>query len=255
MAKGICVCFFSLLLLFSREASAQDTITIPLHIRAGFDIAGPIMKAIDNDLLSFGALGSMDLNENISVVAGARYSSFSAADASRYVFKSRGLNFVVGTDYNFLKPKVTAGKYYAGIGMRYGISFYGQEADSIKYTNIWGTGITSIPLTHNIGNYLEFTPGVRTELFPGLTIGWNVYIKVLLGAGTGHHLKPVYMPGYGDASSTVTTGVTYYVSISIPYRRIKVITKPKPVSTEEESEGEGETESSSSESSSTSSFD
>jgi len=242
MAKGICVCFISLFLLIPGKAAAQDTIIVPLHIRAGFDIAGLALKAIDNNLISYGIQGSLDLNESLSTVAGARYSSFAANDSLIYNYKSRGLNFVVGTDYNFLKPKVAAGKHYAGIGIRYGISFYGQEASRIEYTNIWGTGTTTLPLAHYVGNYVELTPGVRTELFPGVTIGWNLYVRLLLGAGTGPHLKPVYMPGYGDASSPIATGAAYYISITIPYRKITVITKPKAVTTDEETEGEIENE-------------
>jgi hypothetical protein len=42
MAKGTCICFISLILLIGSRAASQDTVTVPLHIRAGFDISGPI---------------------------------------------------------------------------------------------------------------------------------------------------------------------------------------------------------------------
>jgi hypothetical protein len=44
------------------------------------------------------------------------------------------------------------------------------------------------------------------------------------------------MPGYGDATSGIATGAEYYVSFSIPYKKIRVIIKPKPVSTDEDNE-------------------
>lgn len=245
MVKGICVSFISLLLLAGLRAEAQDTIMVPLHIRAGFDVASPVNSFINKNLASYGVLGSFDLDESLSAIAGARYTSFSATEYN-YDFSSRGLSFVFGAGYNFIKPKTAQGKYYAGLEIKYGISFYGQEASRIEYSNSWGSGETSLPLSHHVGNYLELGPGVRTELFSGVTIGWNLYMRVLLGAGTGSNLKPVYMPGYGDATSTITTGASYYISISIPYKKVRVIIKPKPVETEEETKEEGETSTSTS---------
>lgn len=236
MVKGICVFSISLMLLTSSLATAQDTVTVPLHFRAGFDIAGPLLKAIDRDLISYGALASADLNETFSAVGGIRYSSFSTSQYS-YDYKSRGLTFIIGADKNFIKPRVMAGKYYAGIGLRYGLTFYGQEASRIEYTNPWGTGLSTLPLTHHTGHFLELSPGVRAELFKGVTIGWNLSLRLKLSSGAGSHLKPVYMPGFGDGSSGAATGASYFVSVTIPYKKIKVIIKPKVVSESEEGEG------------------
>jgi hypothetical protein len=143
-----------------------------------------------------------------------------------------------------MKPKMAQGKYYAGIGLRYGLSFYGQEATGITYTNSWGEGESSIPLSHHTGHFIEITPGVRTELFPGVTIGWNLYMRLLISAGAGRDLKPVWMPGYGDATSGMTTGAEYYISFSIPYKKIRVFVKPKPEAEEVEGEEGEETPSS-----------
>lgn len=239
MAKLTCICFISLFLLFSGRAVSQDTVMFPLHVRAGFDLSGPVIKMVSHDLISYGALASVDLNENFAVTAGLRYSSFRSSVYS-YDFSSRGLSFVAGTDYNFMKPKVAQGRYYAGIGIRYGLSFYSEEASGIMYSNPWGTGEMSIPLSRHLGHYIEITPGVRTELFKGVTIGWNLYMRLLISAGAGRDLKPVWMPGYGAATSGMTTGAEYYISVSIPYKKIRVITKPKTVETEEGEEG-GET--------------
>jgi len=217
------------------RAASQDTLTIPLHFRAGFDVSGPVLHLLNKDINSYGVLASMDLNQAISLNAGLRYTTF-LSDEYNYNFKSRGTSIVVGADYNFMKPKTAQGKYYAGIGLRYGLSLYSQEASGIKYTNKWGEGVSSIPLSHHAGHFLEITPGVRTELFNGVTIGWNVYMRLLISAGAGKDLKPIHMPGFGDASSRMRTGAEYYISFSIPYKKIKVIIKPKRE--EEDEEGE-----------------
>ncbi len=249
MAKRTCIFFISLFFLLSSRAVSQDTVMVPLHVRAGFDLSGPAMKFLNNNLISYGGLASVDLNQSFAVCAGLRYTSFSLVEYN-YDYKSRGTSFVIGTDYNFMKPKATKGRFYAGIGLRYGLSFFGQEATGIKYTNPWGEGESLLPLSHHLGHFIEITPGVRTELFRGVTIGWNLYMRLLISSGAGHDLKPVWMPGYGDATSGMTTGAEYYISFSIPYKKIRVIIKPKPVTEEEEGiEGE-ETPSTSSTSSS-----
>ena len=237
MAKRTCICFISLFLLIGSRAVSQDTVTVPLHIRAGFDISGPILYLLNNDISSYGVLASLDLNQALSLDAGLRYTSFSSVEYN-YDYSSQGTSLVIGAGYNFMKPKTAQGKYYAGIGLRYGLSFYSQEASGIKYTNAWGEGESSMPLSHSTGHFLEITPGVRTELFNGVTIGWNVYMRLLISAGAGKDLNPMWMPGYGDATKGMRTGAEYYVSISIPYKKIKVIIKPKR---EEEEDEEGDT--------------
>lgn len=238
MAKRTCISFFSLLLyLAGSSAVAQDTVTVPLHLRAGFDISGPLLKFVNKDLISYGILTSVDITEAVTLNAGVRYSSFHT-ERHIYDFSSRGLSIVTGAEYNFLKANVSKGKYYAGIGLRYGLSLYAEEAPVIRYTNAWGEGVSSIPLSRHAGHFLELTPGFRTELFPGVTIGWNLYMRLLISAGAGKDLKPVWMPGYGPATKGMATAAEYYISFSIPYKKRKVIILPKTEDTEYDEEGE-----------------
>lgn len=238
MAKRTCICFISFLLLFGGRAVSQDTVTVPLHLRAGFDLSGPVMQFIGNDLTSYGIAASADINSAVAISAGIRYSTFHSTKYN-FDFTSKGMSIVAGPDYNFIKANVSAGKHYAGIGLRYGLSFYSEESPVIRYNNEWGAGESSLPLSHHTGHFLELTPGVRTELFPGLTIGWNLYMRLLISAGAGKDLKPVWMPGYGAGTRGMSTGAEYYISISIPYKKIKVVIKPKQEQSEYEDEEEG----------------
>jgi len=42
-------------------------------------------------------------------------------------------------------------------------------------------------------------------------------------------IKPIYMPGFGDSGKVFSAGMSYFISFSIPYKRIKVITKKEVV--------------------------
>ncbi|MDZ7635765.1 MAG: DUF6048 family protein [Bacteroidales bacterium] len=238
MAKRTCICFISLFLLAGSSAVSQDTVTVPMNIRAGFDLSGPIMQLIGSELTSYGMNASVDINSAFAVTAGIRYSTFETSDYS-YDFMSRGTSVVAGTDYNFIKANVSGGRHYAGIGVRYGLSFYSEEAPVIRYNNEWGAGESSVPLSQHTGHFLEITPGVRTQIFQGVTLGWNIYMRMLISAGAGKDLKPVWMPGYGPGTRGITTGAEYYISISIPYKKIKVVIRPKQEQPEEEEGEEG----------------
>jgi hypothetical protein len=235
MARRTYVYIISLLLLAGVRLSAQDTLLVPLKIRVGFDAAGPVGYFIKNDLKSFGVLGSIDINERFSVEAGTKYSHFSVSEET-YDYSSNGMSFVLGPAVNLLKPKMADGQHFIGLGLHYGMSVFSQETPRVEYTNPWGTVSTTLPLSHHTGHFIEFTPGVRTDLTPWLTIGWNISLRVLISDGTDNNLKPVYMPGYGDCSSRIATGASYYISISIPYRTKRIITKPKITEEEEEEE-------------------
>lgn len=240
MARRTCISFISLFLLIGSSAVSQDTVTVPLHIRAGFDLSGPVMHIIGNDLTSYGIAASADINSALAVTGNVRYSDFRSSGYS-FDFMSRGISITAGTDYNFMKANASGGKYYAGIGLRYGLSFYSEEASVIRYNNEWGAGETAVPLSHHTGHFLEITPGVRAELFPGVTIGWNLYMRLLISAGAGKNLKPVHMPGYGAGTKGMTTGAEYYISFSIPYKKIRVVIKPKTQQSDDEGNEDGTT--------------
>lgn len=240
MVRRTCACFISLALFLGSSVEAQDTVTIPLNLRAGFDLSGPVMHLIGNELVSYGAMASIDLNEQYSAALRLRYSSYPISEYN-YDFKSSGVSAVISGEYNFLKPKVSGGKYFTGLGLGYGLSFYTEEASRIEYTNPWGTGSDSFSPSRHTGHFIEATPGVRTELFPGVTIGWNIVIRMLISSGAGRDLKPVWMPGYGDATSRMSTGAEYYVSVSIPYKKIRVVIKPRKALTEDEEEENSDT--------------
>ncbi len=226
MAGRTCICFISLLMMTGRAILAQDTVTVPLHVRAGFDLTGPLVKLVNNELISYRIAASADLTPAVAVTAAAGYTSFHTSKPI-YDFRSRGIGITAGADYNFLRANITQGKHYAGIGIRYGLSFYSEEASMIRYTNEWGGGETSLPKESHTGHFVELTPGVRTQLLPGVTIGWNICLRLLISAGAGRDLKPVWMPGYGAGTSSSAAWAEYFVSISLPYKKVTTVVMPK----------------------------
>ena len=173
---------------------AQDTILIPLKIKVGLEVSGPAIYFSEKNILNAEGYISVDLNEKLSVVLGAGYLNYKYSQYN-YSYFNKGIFIRAGVDFNLLKPDKSQGKYWAGIGLRYGLSLFNSEVPSFKQKNYWGTTSSSIAPKTNWGHFIEVSPGVRAEVFRNFSIGWTLSLRMLLYTGTGKDLRPIYFPG------------------------------------------------------------
>ena len=230
------VYFISLLLiLFSSlvQVYAQDTILIPLKIKVGLEVSGPAIYFSEKKNLNAEGYISVDLNEKRSVVLGAGYLNYKYSQYN-YNYLNKGFFVRTGIDFNLLKPEKSMGKYWAGIGLRYGLSLFTSEVPSFQQENYWGTTSSSIARKTNWGHFIEASPGVRAEVFRNFSMGWTISLRMLLYTGTGKDLRPIYFPGFGNGGKTFSTGLSYFIVWNIPYKKINVILKKEvPEETED----------------------
>jgi hypothetical protein len=219
--------FISLLVFFTCsliQVHAQDTIPIPLKIKIGMEVSGPAIYYSDKNILNAEGYISVDLNEKRSVVLAAGYLNFKYTQYN-YSYLNNGSFVRIGMDFNLLKPDKSLGKYWAGIGFRYGLSRFSSEVPTFEKTDYWGTTVSSISQKINWGHFLEAAPGVRAEIFNHLSIGWSISVRMLLYTGTGKDFRPVYFPGFGNGTKTFSAGLNYYIIWNIPYKKINAILK------------------------------
>lgn len=205
---------------------AQDTILFPLKIKAGLELSGPVIYFTDKNNLSAEGYFSVDINQTTSLVLAAGYLNYKFSQYN-YDFRNNGIFFRAGPDFNLRKPEVFSDKYWAGIGFRYGMSIFTSETPFFKETNYWGTTISSISPVTSTAHFLEVTPGLRSEVFKNISIGWSISLRMLLYSGTGKDIRPIYLPGFGKGGKTFSTGISYYMVWSIPYKTLKYIVKPE----------------------------
>ncbi len=235
--SGYCTSILIILLSVSWEASGQteppDTVQIPLKIRIGAEVAGPVIYFIDRNNLNAEGFISADLNERYGIFIGGGYSDYKYSQYN-YDYLSRGFFIKAGIDINFLRPEKSMGKYWAGAGLRYGLSSFNSEVPFFEYENYWGNVTSSIPSSAYYGHYLEASPGFRAEMFRNFTMGWSVNIRRLIYSGAGKDLRPIYLPGFGSGSEKVSFGISYFFVWNIPYKKISVIVKKdEPAESEE----------------------
>jgi Domain of unknown function (DUF6048) len=228
--------FISLLLILIGslvQIHAQDTILIPLRINVGLEVSGPAIYFSNKNILSAEGYISADINEKVSAVLGGGYLNYKYSQYN-YVYLNKGIFIRAGADFNLFKPEKSLGKYWAGIGLRYGLSIFNSEVPSYQKENYWGTISQSIAQKTSLGHFIEVSPGVRAEMFRNFSMGWTISLRMLLHSGTGQDVRSIYFPGFGNGTKTISTGLNYFIVWNIPYKKINVITKKEvPEETEE----------------------
>jgi hypothetical protein len=206
------------------QVNAQDTITYPLRINVGFEASGPIIYYTNKNLQSLEGYVSLDLNEKRSVNMNIGFLNYKYSQYN-YSYLNKGSFVRVGMDFNLLKPEKSKGKYWAGIGLRYGISRYNSETPVLSKENYWGLTSSSVPVRKNWGHFIEVDPGVRADMFKYFSMGWTMSLRMLVHAGGSKDLRPIYLPGFGNATKTISAGLSYFLVWNIPYKKITVIPK------------------------------
>jgi hypothetical protein len=206
------------------EVEVQDTVTIPLKISAGIEITGPVIYLTDKNILNTEGFFSYDLNEKLGLYLGAGYSDYKYSQYN-YEYMTKGIFFKAGINLNILKPEVSMGRYWAGVGIRYGLTSYTSETPSFSHENYWGETTSSIVSDKGWGHYLELSPGFRAEVFRNFSIGWSISLRKLIYPGIRRDIRPLYLPGYGAGGGSVSAGIGYYLSWNIPFKKIRVAIK------------------------------
>jgi hypothetical protein len=217
---------------FGSRAFSQDTVMFPMKVRIGLEAAGSAKYFYEKDRANLEGYVSADLNEKYSFVfiAGRsdyKYARYRDSSFLMYDYRTKGFYFRTGIDINLLKPEKSEGKYSVNVGFRYGLSHFTYEIPAISHENYWGKSQSLVPSTDEWAHFVEFTPGVRAEITKNLSLGWTFSIRKIIDPGTGQHLKPVYLPGYGNGSKSFSPGMSYFVIWSIPFRTKRIIIQPK----------------------------
>ena len=223
------------------QVHAQDTIPIPLKIKVGLEVSGPAIYYSDKNIFNEEGYISVDLDEKRSVVLAAGYLNFKYSQYN-YTYLNHGSFVRMGMDFNILKPDKSKGIYWAGIGLRYGLSRFISETPSFEKDNYWGAVYSSIAQKTNWAHFAELTPGVRAEIFNHFNIGWSISVRMLLYSGTGKDLRPVYFPGFGNGTKTFSAGIGYYLVWNIPYKKINAILKKEVKEDNEDTNPNGTTD-------------
>jgi hypothetical protein len=227
-----------LLIIAVPRLNAQDTIIYPLKIKVGLEVSGPVIYAIEkNNLIAEGYI-SADFTEKYAAVLNAGYADYSYSQYN-YEYLTNGIFVRAGIDINLLNPKKSMGKYWVGTGFRYGISHFTSEVPGFAKETYYGTVISAVEPRTDWVHFLEFSPGVRGEVFNNFSIGWTISVRMLLFSTTSKDLRPIYVPGFGNSAKILSAGMSYFICWNIPYKKRRVIIRKEEPEEPEDTENTG----------------
>jgi len=221
------------------KLQAQDTITFPIRHRVGLDLYGASKIFYEQDMLDIEAFFSADLNEKTSAIifAGVSdyiYPRYRDATFLKYNLNVKGIYAKTGFDFNMLHAKKAEGKYFAGVGLRYGISNYSFDLSEINFENYWGRYQTSIPQKNTWAHFFEVAFSARVAVVKNISLGWSANLKKMISAGVEKDMRSVYVPGYGDTSKSFGFSINYSIIFNISHKEKRVIVYPRFADTEDD---------------------
>ena len=142
-------------------------------------------------------------------------------------YKSNGLFFKVGANYNFFNFKPDRKKdHIFGAGLRYAVANVNYTLSDAKIgESYWKEEALLSNERRNVSiGWLEFVVGVRVQIYKSFFMGVNLKVKAFPHMYKSEIDYPTYVPGFGAYSSSATNfGFDYILSYQIPYKKSKKI--------------------------------
>ena len=111
------------------------------------------------------------------------------------------------------------GKYWVGTGFRYGISHFTSEVPVFAKETYYGTVISSIEPRTDWVHFLEFSPGVRAEVFKNFSIGWTISVRMLLLFNHKQGSQTDLCPRFWKQRKILSAGMSYFIAGTFHIRR------------------------------------
>ncbi|MBN2698934.1 MAG: hypothetical protein JXR52_08915 [Bacteroidales bacterium] len=206
---------FSLILLSSFKATAQDTLRT-FGPRLGIDMAR--FAYLFADPRQKGTALSLDFEvyKNIYPALELGFNS-TAFERETFSYASRGFFGRIGLDYNLLPVKDRSVHHIIYAGTRYGTGLFSHRAEHIiTPDNYWGDYVRDEYRNNLTGHWLELNAGIRTEVADNFFMGWTVRYMFLISAGKDEIMTPYLVPGYGRADFNRSAGISYWIMYRIP---------------------------------------
>lgn len=193
---------------------SQDQRTYGL--RLGFDISRIPLYFMDPAVYGVEFSADFEAAENLYPVIEFGFNRLSI-EKENYNYHSKGNYFRLGADYNFMKLDARNQYEMAFIGVRYAYSSLTYSADDILITeSYWGDYAGLIPETIINAHWIEFTLGLKAEIFKNVFMGWSFRGRIMLSSNREDNIDPYNIPGYGKGKENSSGGFNYSIYYKIP---------------------------------------
>lgn len=178
-------------------------------IRIGFDVSAIARQLVEPEVRQFEFSVDSELLFNWFPVLEGGF-LFVNADRENFGYNARGFFTRIGADFNLLGRPDKSFNDLVLVGLRYAYSNLVHEAPFFTVSNpYWGSSSGSIPEGTFHLHWVEFTAGVRTEVFSNFFMGWTLKTRVKLSETKNAMLQPYYIGGYGQGNRRAPVMIHY----------------------------------------------
>ena len=219
----ICISFLAISSLSALPAYGQkkkmvatpDTIPFLRGFSVSFDLAGAALLQLNDWGQYEGALRVNLRDKYFPIVElGIGRANHSKDEVTGISYKTTAPYGRIGMDFNLLKNKHQANRFYAGF--RYAFTSYKVDITHEDFPDPvwqWDTGF-DVRGERCSQHWIEAVLGVDAQVFGPLHLGWSVRYKRRLGGNDGVIGRTWYVPGYGTYGDT-RLGGTFNIIIDI----------------------------------------
>lgn len=180
-------------------------------IRLGLDVSALARQIVEPEVRQFEFSADSEVIFNWFAVAEGGFMLVNA-DREDFQYSASGYFGRLGFDYNLLGRNHPKQNDLVVLGLRYGFSAVKHEAPFYFISNpYWGDYSGSLVESNYYQHWIEFSGGVKTEVFNNLFLGWNLKTRVRLSQTKEPDLKPYYIGGYGRGTRTAPIMIHFSV--------------------------------------------
>lgn len=201
----------------SDELDADSLKIFRPFIRVGVDISAIGRNFIEPEVSQYEFVMDAEFMYNWFAVIEGGFAS-TAVSGEAYSYTSEGIFARAGVDFNLMRRPLLSNNDLFLVGLRYGYSYTQHQAPEYFITNpYWGDYNGSVEESIFQLHFIEFSGGVRTEVFRNFFLGWNIKTRVRL-AETGNSLiNPYYIAGYGHGKRRAPVMAHFYALYKINF--------------------------------------
>ncbi len=196
--------FYCTVLFAQEEIEGEEKQPLYQGILVAVDAFSAVMSAVDADLYSFEAAVHVDLLEKFFPAFEMGVAGADRVSINDYGFKTAGVFFRLGADYNLLKPNPENARIhrYLLVGLRYAFSPFTYDVTNVSVDNgYWGDDFVRNYIgVKTVQHWMEVVGGLHVEVVNNFYMGWGIRWKIRLSQDADGEISPWYIPGIGIKS-------------------------------------------------------
>lgn len=196
---------------------------------AGINIWDPIMRMLGQKYGIGDIWAELNLHNRYFPYIGVGIGTCTdTPDLQNFTFKSpTAPYFKIGASYNFFYNSNP--DYKLQMGLRYGLtSFKWRLEDVTVDEGYWGQpSHYSLPDQSATAGYLEVVFGLKVRIAGPVSLGWSIVYHSMLHESAAPYGKPMYIPGFGKRSASVSGNFSIMYTIPINKKPLPEVEQEK----------------------------